>query len=192
MKNEMYELIKRYLHHNISGDDKKLDEIVKHFKPITTKRNNILLSRGETCNKLYFVNKGCIRTYYITEQGHEKTRLIAFEGMVATSLSGFISGQPSFEFVDALEDGELLYINHADFYKLAATIPEWQSFYLKLLEFAYIYQNKKIEELVTLSARERYAILMKEHPGYIQRLSDKILASYLDVTQETLSRLKSK
>ena len=55
-----------------------------------------------------------------------------------------------------------------------------------------LYQNKKIEDLVTLSAGERYAILIKERPDYIQRLSNKILASYLDVTQETLSRLKSK
>jgi len=188
----MHELLKKYLHHNIPIDDNKLDEIVNYFKPIRVKRNTILLSNGETCNKLYFVNKGCIRTYYITEQGHEKTRFIAFDGMVVTALTSFISRQTSFEFVDALEDCELLYINHTDFYMLANKMPEWKQFYLKLLEFAYIYQNKKIEELVTLSAGERYALLMKEHPGYIQRLSNKILASYLDITQETLSRLKSK
>ncbi|MEP6613003.1 MAG: Crp/Fnr family transcriptional regulator [Mucilaginibacter sp.] len=188
----MYSQLKRYVNLNIPVSMGRVDEIVKFFKPLAVKKNTALVSHGDTCNKLYFVNKGCIRTYYITEQGHEKTRFIAFEGMVATSLSAFISRQPSFEFVDALEDSELLYITHADFYKLAANVPEWQNFYLKLLEFAYIYQNKKIEELVTLSAGERYAILMKEHPGYIKRLSNKVLASYLDITQETLSRLKSK
>ncbi|MEO6977099.1 MAG: Crp/Fnr family transcriptional regulator [Mucilaginibacter sp.] len=188
----MYLQLKRYINLNISVSNEQVDEIISFFKPIVVKKNALLLSSGETCNKLYFANKGCIRTYYITAQGHEKTRFIAFEGMVATALTSFISRQPSFEFVDALEDCELLYITHADFYKLAAVTPEWQSFYLKLLEFAYIYQNKKIEELVTLSAGERYAILMKEHPGYIKRLSNKVLASYLDITQETLSRLKSK
>lgn len=188
----MYDNLKKYINLNIAISAETLGEITAYFNQQSIKKNTLLLSQGDACNKLYFVNKGCIRTYYITEQGHEKTRLIAFEGMVATSLSGFISRQPSFEFVDALEDCELLYITHADFYKLASGIPEWNQFYLKLLEFAYIYQNKKIEELVTLSAGERYAILMKEHPGYIQRLSNKILASYLDITQETLSRLKSK
>jgi CRP-like cAMP-binding protein len=170
----------------------KLDEIIRYFKPLSIKKNALLLSQGETCNKLYFVNKGCIRTYYITEQGHEKSRFIAFEGMIATSLNSFISQQPSFEFVDVLENSELLYISHASFYALMNDFPEWEKFYVKLLEFAYIYQNRKIEELVTLSAGERYAVLMKEHPGYIQRLSNKVLASYLDITQETLSRLKSK
>jgi CRP-like cAMP-binding protein len=188
----MHEQLKRYLNHNITISAEKLDEISSYFKPLSFKKSTILLSQGETCSKLYFVNKGCIRTYYITEQGYEKTRLIAFEGMIATSLTSFISQRPPFEFVDTLENSELLYISHVNFYKLTNEIPEWEKFYIKLLEFAYSYQNKKIEELVTLSAGERYAVLMKEHPGYIQRLSNKVLASYLDITHETLSRLKSK
>jgi len=188
----MYSQLKKYLQLNISISNDVLNEVVKHFHPITFKRNSTILSQGETCNKLYFVNEGCIRTFYVTGQGHQKTRFVAFEGMVATSLSSFISQQPSFEFIDTLESSELLYINRSDFYMLTSKIPEWAQFYQTLLEFAYICQNKKIEELVTLSAGERYANLMREHPGYIQRLSNKILASYLDVTQETLSRLKSK
>jgi len=188
----MHEQLKRYLQLNISISTDKLDEIVKQFKPLSVKKNTILLLQAETCNKLYFVNQGCIRTYYITEQGHEKSRLIAFEGMIATSLSSFISQQPSFEFVDALEDSELLYISYNSFHQLLNNVPEWRDFYLKLLEFAYLYQNKRIEELVTLSAGERYEILLNKHPQYTQRLSNKVIASYLDITQETLSRLKSK
>lgn len=188
----MYSQLKRYLQLNVSISEKVLDDIAMHFHPLTAKRSTRLLSQNETCNKLYFINQGCIRTYYLTEQGQEKTRFIAFDGMIISSLSSFISQQPSFEFVETLENSELLYINRNDFYELTQQYPAWEKFYLKLLEFAYIYQNKKIEELVTLSASERYALLMKEHPGYIKRLSNKILASYLDITQETLSRLKSK
>ncbi len=188
----MHEQLKRYIRLNVSIPDEDLEKIAACFKPLNVKKNTIQLSQGETCNKLYFVNKGCIRTYYITAQGHEKSRFIAFEGMIATSLSGFISQQPSFEFVDSLEDSELLYISRNNFYRLVKEFPGWEKFYQKLLELAYIYQNKKIEELVTLSAGERYANLLREHPGYIQRLSNKVLASYLDITQETLSRLKSK
>lgn len=188
----MHAQLKKYLQLNISIPDEILSEVVKRFKPQAVKRNTILLSHGETCNKLYFINEGCLRSYYLTEQGHEKTRLIAFEGMVISSLSSFISEKPSFEFVETLEDSEVLYINRNGFYQLAKEYLEWEKFYLKLLEFAYIYQNKKIEQLVTLSAGERYALLMKEHPDYIQRLSNKILASYLDIKQETLSRLKSR
>jgi len=185
-------LLRKYLRQNLHGVDDIHEAVIALFKSITVKKGGVLLAYGETCDKLYFVNQGCARCYYLTEQGAEKSRLIAFEGMVITSLGSFISGRPSFEAVDVLENSELLYISRSNFYNLLQTCPEWQQFYSKLLEFAYLYQNKKIEELVTLSAGDRYALLLKESPHYIKRLSNKILASYLDITQETLSRLKSR
>jgi CRP-like cAMP-binding protein len=184
--------LKYYIRTNVNIDGKNLETIVKCFKPKTVKRNAILLSEGETCKELYFVHSGSIRTYYITRQGKEKTRYVAFDGHIATSISSFISQQRSFEFVDTLENSELYAISHKDFYQLVSDLPPWEKFYRMLLETAYLYQNKKIETLVTLSAKQRYDKLLAENPIYIQRLSNKILASYLDITQETLSRLKSK
>lgn len=186
------DILKYYLKKNIDINDNQLDEIIGYFQPKTVKRNSILLSAGETCKELYIVNSGCIRTYYITKQGHEKTRYIAFGGTIVTSLASFISQQPSFEFLEAIEVAELFIIRHDDFNKLLVKIPAWETFYRKILEMAYIYQNKRIENLVTLTAKQRYEKLLKENPFYIQRISNKILATYLDITQETLSRLKSK
>ncbi len=188
----MTEKLKYYLKLNTNLDDNHIDKIIACFKLKTFNKNTILLSEGEVCKELYFVHSGCIRTYYITKQGHEKTRYVAFDGSIATSISSFISQQQSFEFVDTLENSELFTISHKNFYQLIADIPQWEKFYRTLLEMAYLYQNKKIEHLVTLSAKQRYDKLMIETPVYIQRLSNKILASYLDITQETLSRLKSK
>lgn len=188
----MTEKLKYYLRVNTNIDDKQIDKIISCFTLKTIKKNTILLSEGEICKELYFVHSGCIRTYYITKQGHEKTRYVAFDNSIATSISSFISQRQSFEFVDTLENSELLSISHKDFYQFVADIPQWEKFYRTLLEMAYLYQNKKIENLVTLSAKQRYDKLMNETPIYIQRLSNKILASYLDITQETLSRLKSK
>ena len=188
----MKEKLKHYLRTNTSSDDKEIDRIITCFKPKTAKRNTILLSEGEICKEFYFVHSGCIRTYYITKQGHEKTRYVAFDGSIATSISSFISQKPSFEFVDTLENSELYIISHKDFYQLVSDYPQYEKFYRMLLEMAYLYQNKKIENLVTLSAKQRYEKILAEAPIYIQRLSNKILASYLDITQETLSRLKSK
>ncbi|HVW95377.1 MAG TPA: Crp/Fnr family transcriptional regulator [Mucilaginibacter sp.] len=187
----MYNNLERYIALNISVTAESLNQITACFKPINVRKGDMLVLQGERCKRLYFVNSGCVRTYYTTKQGSEKTRLIALEGMIITAMSAFISGQPSFETVEAVEHSNLLYITHADFYKLVEELPEWRLFYLRLLELAYIYQNKRIGERTTQSARERYAILMKEQPQYILRLSNKILASYLDITQETLSRLKS-
>jgi CRP-like cAMP-binding protein len=186
------ELLKRYLQANVPFTDEQLDKVVKLFKPKTVKRGELLLSAGDSCKELYFVNKGCIRTYYLTRDGKERTRYLAFDGIVGTALASFITQKPSFEFVDAIENSELLSISRSHFYQLVADVNEWSVFYQKLLEFAYTYQNKRIEDLVTLTAKERYDAILKNHPEYIQRLPNHILASYLDMSQETLSRLKSK
>ena len=187
-KNNLKQLIKMFS----SFNENDLDEVIRCFHPRSIKKNSILLSEGETSREFYFIYKGCIRTYFISKQGHEKTRYIMIEPSIGTALTSFISQKTSFEFIDVLEDSELLVISRNDFYKLTETIPAWKDFYLKIMEMAYSFQTAKIESLVTLSAKQRYEQLLKAQPKLIQRLSNKVLASYLDVTQETLSRLKSK
>jgi len=187
----MPELLKRYITLNSSINAEKLDEVVSRFKAVKAKRGEVLLSQGEVCNRLYFVNKGCIRVFYLTEKGLERTRLFAFEGMLGTSLASFISQKPSFEYLDILEDADLLYITHTDFFALADTLPEWKDFYIRLLEFGYVFNNHAIESLVTLSAKQRYELLLAQSPRIVQRLPNKIVATYLDISPEALSRLKS-
>lgn len=173
-------------------DEQQLDKIASCFKPKTVKKNTILLAEGEVCKEFYYVQKGCIRTYFITKQGHEKTRFVMLDCSIGTALTSFISQKPSFEFIDVIDNTDLLAISHNDFYQLNEEFAEWKTFYQKVLEMAYSFQNKKIESLITISAKERYNQLLNENPILIQKLSNKILASYLDITQETLSRLKSK
>lgn len=187
----MLGLLKRYISLNANISDEKLDVITGHFKPLSAKRGTRLYNQGDTCDKLFFVAKGSLRVYYLSEQAQERTRFFAFEGMAITSLASFISGEPSFEFVEVLEDAELLAIRRADFFNLTDTIPEWKDFYCRLLESAYIHNNHIIESLVTLSAKERYLQLLVQNPRVVQRLPNKIVATYLDISPETLSRLKS-
>lgn len=172
-------------------DESEIDEISSYFKFRKVKKNSLLLSAGETCKEFYYVQRGGLRTYFLDKKGQEKTRYIMLDCSIGTALTSFISQKPSFEFIEALEDTELLAISHADFHRLNKEMNAWKEFYQKILEMAYSFQNKKIENIVTLSAKQRYEQLLKENPQFVQRLSNKILASYLDMTQETLSRLKS-
>lgn len=170
----------------------ELEHVIDCFHDRSVKKNEILVAAGDICKEFYFINKGCLRTFFITKQGHEKTRYLMMEPSIGTALTSFISQKPSFEFIDALEETEILAIDHRDFFRLADQFPPWKSFYLKIMEMAYSFQNRKIESLVTLTAKERYQQLINENPKISQRVSNKILASYLDMNQETLSRLKSK
>ncbi len=188
----MIEQFKALIKNDVGGSEETLNKIAACMKPEKVKRNTILLAQGEVCRKFYYLHTGCIRTFYITQQGQEKTRKILFEDSPFTALMSFITQQPHLEFMDALEDSEMLSMSHTDFFRLLEEIPEWELFYRKLLEKTFVFQNKKIEELVTLSAKERYDKLLKENPQYIQRLSNRVISTYLDISQETLSRLKSK
>ena len=188
----MTEKLKYLLKTLADFDEKELEKIAECFKPKSVKRNYLLLHEGEVCKHFYYIHTGCIRTYFIDKNGHEKTRYIMLDCNTGTALTSFISQKPSFEFVEALDDTELLSINYQDFYRLNKEIANWKIFYQRILEMAYSFQNRKIEGLVTLTAKLRYQQLLKENPHFIQRLSNRVLASYLDVREETLSRLKSK
>ena len=172
-------------------DEQELEVIVSFFKPKSVKKNDILLHKGNISKEFYYVHTGCIRTFFIDKNGYEKTRYVILNNQIGTTLSSFISQTPSLEFIEALDDTELLTISHKDFYHLSKEINNWRNFYQKILENTYTFQNKKIEALVTLTAKQRYEQLLIENPEFIQRLSNKVLASYLDMREETLSRLKS-
>jgi CRP-like cAMP-binding protein len=189
----MIEVLRSIIKEVITPDEQKTERIETCFTELPLiKRNTIILAQGQVCKHFYFIKTGCIRSYYVTKEGLEKTRLIMFEHSPITVLSSFISQKPAVEYMETLEDTVLYSISQVDFFLLRKEISEWDAFYRKMLEDAFEYQNNKIEELVTLSAKDRYEKLRKEKPHYIQRVTNKVLATYLDISQETLSRLKSK
>lgn len=192
MNNTLYEQLKNFLRTYVEFEEQELDKICSAFKYKKVKKNVILLNQDQICKEVYFVKKGCIRTFFISKQGREKTRLVNLENSIGTSFASFLNQLPSFELIETLEDSELLAINYIDFYRLLNEINHWKDFYQKLLEMAYTSQNNKIAQLVTLTAKQRYNLVLKENPILLQRLSNKVLASYLDIREETLSRIKSK
>lgn len=187
----MHENLKQVLLHVSRFETSILDDIGTYFKQHAIKKGTILLHEGDICNNFYFVNKGCIRTYFITGGGIEKTRYIMPDLHLGTALASFISQSPSTECIDTLSDTELLKISYTDFQQLLNKYDQWRIFYQKILEMAYCFQNTKLAYQTTLSAKQRYQQLLAQNPSIIQQVSNRILASYLDMSQETLSRLKS-
>ena len=189
---DMTDQLKAVLNFIVPFPAQELEQIAGCFRPRQVLQGQQLLSNGEVCQEFYFVAKGCIRTYFIDDKGKEKTRYIMPDNHIGTALSSFISGLPSFEWMDALNDSELLVISHTDFYRLNEVSVYWKNFYQKILEMAYAFQTRKIESIMTLTAQQRFEQAMKESPALFQQVSNNVLASYLDMTPETLSRLKSR
>lgn len=188
----MIENLKNVLKSITNFDNQELDQISSLFETKLVTKNEILVHEGDICREFYIVSSGSIRIYFIDKDGHEKTRYVLLENYMGTALTSFISQKPSSEFVEALENSELLAIHYSDFFKLNIELNNWKLFYQRILEMAYSFQNRKIETLVTLTAKQRFEQVQNDMPFLINRLSNKVLASYIDIREETLSRLKSK
>lgn len=188
----MYEQLSNYIREKITISDEDLDQVLSFFKMMQVKKNEIIISPGETSQRIYFVDKGCLRIFFLTEGGTEATRHFAFENQFATALVSFITNEISKEFVQAIEDTNLYYISQKDFYHLLQIIPQWEKLYRHYLEYAYVSNTNRLMSFITLDATERYRQLLAQNPGVVMRMPNKIVASYLNISQETLSRLKSK
>jgi CRP-like cAMP-binding protein len=166
--------------------------VLSTFKPISVKKNEMLLASGEVCKYAYFVGRGGLRTFFYNEIGEEKTRYIAFENHFVSAFASFITQTPSAECVQALEDSELLRIRQVDFYNLVDTNPVFARLYRQSLEQSQVFATWRIETMISMTAKERYENLLERMPQVILRLSNKHVASFLGITQESLSRLKKR
>lgn len=169
-----------------------LSHICSFFQLRKTRRNEFLLREGEICKQYYFVNKGCIRLFSNTDEGEESTRCFHFEDAFGTALSSFINQRPAFEFMQTIEPSELLVIGRDDYFHLVETVPQFGFIYRQILELAYIKSQERIYCFQKLEAIEKVRWVLTNQTKLLTRLSNKMVASYLGLTPQTLSRLKSK
>lgn len=188
MKTELARLIQR----KTALTEEELASILKCFKWVRVNKHEHLLEQGEVADQLFFIQKGCLRLYYNTEEFGIVTRFMAFEHTFLTSLVSFIAREPSTEFIEAVEDSEVLSISHHDFLQLRESIPAWDKIYIYILEYGLTVITGRLSSILTQNATERYTSLLENNPELIQRLSNANLASYLNISPETLSRLKSR
>ena len=188
----MHPALKKYLAGKITLTQEQEELVDSCFKPLSAKRNEILVHKGDIARHLYLIVKGCLRIFLINEDGSEATRFLIFDGQMGTAFPSFILKKPSVASVQCLEPSELLTLSYTDRQTLFDKIPGWETMYRIVLELAYIASIERIESLITMDAKARYNILLRDHPELIQRLPSRIVADYLGISQETLSRLKSK
>lgn len=142
------------------------------------------------CNQLYFIRKGLLRGYYFPD-GKEVTNWFAEQGEFATCFYAFIAERPSFEHIQALEDGELTALSHTALQTLYRNFPETERIGRLITENYYIRLEERLLNLQFKTAKERYHKLLSTKPSLLQRASLGQIASYLGITQETLSRIRA-
>ena len=175
-------------HIEISTEDE--EKIKKYFKVRNVEKNEILLNASEVCNHLYFVVQGILRTFHLNANGTEFTRLIRKENQFCTVLLSFLEKKSSVATIQALEKGVLLAISSEDFRTLTKESEIAQKMYTKTLEDFENFHLKRLEFLTSYSPKEKTEIFLKEYHELEPRLTDKVIASYLQITPETYCRCK--
>jgi CRP-like cAMP-binding protein len=181
-----------YIKNIVSLNEEQLELALSYFVPSFHLKSDLLVSEGEVGQYMNFVLSGCLRIYFIREDGQEATRHFAFENQFATGLASFTTATPSMEYIQVMENSELLRITRKNFYYLLNVIPAWEKFYRYYLENAYINNLQIFQREITKDAELRYKELLDSNPEVVRRLSNKVVASYLNMTPETLSRMKSR
>lgn len=161
------------------------------LKPVELEKGSFLITEGKVCQHVYFLEQGCLRGYYNLDS-KEITYWFAFENNFVTSLLSFVTQKPGMENIQLLEDCKLWAVSYTDLQKLYDQHPEINTLGRVMNERYYVMLEERFVSNHFKEARDRYENLITQSPHILQRVPLGYVASYLGMTQETLSRIRNK
>lgn len=171
------------------------DEITEKFSPVLTeksfRKNQTVHQAGKVCRDLHLVKSGILRAYYFKED-KDITAHFAFPREAITAPDSFILAQPSKYSLEALEDSTVLAVDRQGLEEFLLKNPEKERTTRQFTQAIYLDLLERLESMVFLSATERYELLLKRNPHLLLNVNLGHIASYLGITQETLSRIRAK
>lgn len=169
---------------------KEAEDAIAEISSIVTIQKNIeLQSIGHTCKTIYFIKKGVARIYYFKDD-IDITEQFFFENSIIARVESLFTGKPSRKAIQILDDAEIIAINSTELFKLYDAHPEIERLFRKIFEAAYVETINRIEGMQFHSAEERYNALFNEAPNVLMRVPLKYVASFLGITQVSLSRIR--
>jgi CRP-like cAMP-binding protein len=187
----MFELLLQSIEEKISISKEEFDFCKTLFIPKKLRKKQYLLQEGDVCRYTAFVEKGMLRTFTVDEKGNEPILQFSMEGWWIADLYSFLTEEPSMYNVEALEECELLLITKENWEILLAKVPAFERYFRLLIQNNLIATQRRLMSSLSESAEEKYTKLINNFPGCIQRVPQHMIASYLGITPETLSRIRA-
>jgi CRP-like cAMP-binding protein len=186
----MFELLYTKINTIISITDEEFNYSKTLFLPKKLHKRQYLLQEGDVCKYQAFVEKGMLRSYIIDEKGTEHILQFASEGWWIADLSSYLTGESSLFNMEALEDSELLLISKSSWDNLMEAIPKFEHYFRIIIQNHLIATQKRLIQSHTETAEEKYLKFTQTYTGCLQRVSQRMIASYPGISRETLSRLR--
>lgn len=186
----MYELLLEKFKEKISLTEEEQVLSKSFFTPKKIRKKQYLLQEGDVCRYVAFVEKGMLRMYTIDEKGSEHIVQFAFEGWWMADQYSLLTGEPSTFSIEAMEDSELLLLSRQAEEEMLEKIPKFEKYFRLLLQNNLIATQRRLTRTLTQTAEQRYTELIHSCPTIPQRVPQHMMASFLGITPETLSRIR--
>ena len=185
--NRFLEYIKPYI--SLTSEEEKLlmtKVVVRNYL-----KNQYIVQQGDVCKSANFIISGCTKTFYIDLEGNEHVVMFSVEDWWASDLGSFITQAPADFNVQCLENTQLIQFSYENLEELYVQIPKLERLFRKIIERAFVASQKRIIRNFSLDAKERYLIFKNTYPKIDKRVPQYLIASYLGITKEFFSKIKS-
>ncbi|WP_300691142.1 Crp/Fnr family transcriptional regulator [Chryseobacterium sp.] len=188
----MLDVLLSHIHNkvDITEDQKKQLQSFFTFKKL--KKKQYLLQEGDICKCLSFVSRGLLKSYFSDEKGNEHINMFAFEGWWISDFNSFIHQEKAVLNIDAVEETEILMITLQDYDKMLSEIPVMDRYFRILYQNSLVTKDYRLIVSNSYTAEEKYLQLAQKSPEMIKRVPHNLIASYLGLAPETISRIRKK
>ena len=186
----MIEVFKTYLQGKGNFTAEELEIVAAAAVIKKVRKRQYLTQEGDVVKNHSFVTKGCLRTYTVDEKGVEHILNFAIENWWIGDRESIQTGQPSIYNIDAIEDSEVAIISKDKFDRLCVEVPAFNDMINKLLQKSFLVAQNRIHTFISLSAEEKYLSFQEKYPHLAMRVPQSMIASFLGITAETLSRVR--
>ena len=188
----MYEIFFQKFNEKVSltAEDEAL--VKQYLTPKKLRKKQYLLQEGDVCKHICVVEKGALKAYVVDEKGDEHITAFALEGWTIADLSSFIKQEPATLNIDALENCELVLISNSAHADLLTKMPKYETYFRILITDAYIALQQRTINMISLPLEERYTTFTKMCQNIFQRVPQHMIASFMGLSPETLSRVRSR
>ena len=154
-------------------------------------KDQYIVQQSDICKTECFILSGCTKTFYVDDEGQEHIVMFAIEDWWISDMGSFITQTPADYNIQCIENTELFQISYDIIEELYIEIPKLERFFRKIIERALVASQKRIVSNFSLTAKERYLLFKETYPKIEQRVPQYMIASYLGITKEFLSKIKS-
>ncbi|WP_353162638.1 Crp/Fnr family transcriptional regulator [Myroides odoratus] len=172
--------------------DEEAEQILSYFETEEIKKNEFILEQGEICRYNYFVLKGCLRIYIFNDAGKEQILHFAIENWWISDLSSYFNQTKSRCYIQALENSQVIKISYQNYNQLVVENQNFSQFMRIIFQQSFTNLQEHFVDTLNRNGKARYLDFIQKHPNLVQRVSQYMIASYLGLTPEFISKVRKK